>query len=64
MSLIKEQVPFRVLLPERFWKEARDRDHFKQLLADYMRIGYPNYVVKSIKEGFAICERRESNEIR
>jgi hypothetical protein len=58
MSLIKEQVPYKVLLPARIWEEAQDKEEFKKLLAEYMS-RYPNYIVKGIKDGFAWCERRD-----
>lgn len=46
----------KVLLPEWIWEDAQDKDHFKQLVLDYMK-RYPNYAVKSVKDRFAICER-------
>jgi hypothetical protein len=55
--LIKEKVPYRVLLPERIWEQARDKDHFKQLLAAYMK-NYPHYIVKAVDGRMAVCERR------
>ncbi|MEK3890216.1 hypothetical protein [Bacillus sp. FSL K6-3431] len=45
-----------VLLPERIWKEAQDKAHFKQLVLDYMQ-RYPDYEVLKIKNRFAICKR-------
>lgn len=56
--LIKDKALFRVLLPSRMFEEARDKEDFKRMLAEYMR-RYPNYIVKAIKDGFAVCERRE-----
>lgn len=55
--MIDNKVPYRVLLPERLFKEARDKEHLKMLVLQYMR-HYPNYVVKSVKNGFAICDRK------
>jgi hypothetical protein len=40
----------------RIWEEAEDKEHFKKLLAEYMR-RYPHYIVKGIENGFAICEK-------
>jgi hypothetical protein len=57
MSLIKEKAPYRVLLPNWVF-DASDKEHFKKNLASYMR-WYPNYIVKGIKDGFALCERRD-----
>lgn len=48
----------KVVLPERLWKEARDDNHLKQLVLDYMQ-RYPDYVVIRIENPFAVCERRE-----
>jgi hypothetical protein len=56
MSLIKEKAPYRVFLNPKIFEDARDREHFKKLLAAYMK-NYPHYVVKGIKDGFAICEK-------
>jgi hypothetical protein len=55
--IIKDMVPYKVLLPERLWVEARDKEHFKQLLAAYMR-RYPHYIVKAVDNRMAVCERR------
>jgi hypothetical protein len=56
--LIKNKAPYRVLLPERIWKEAQNKEHFKQLLTDYMR-SYPDYIVKAIEGRMAVCERMD-----
>lgn len=45
-----------VLLPAWIWEKATDNDHLKQLVLHYMK-KYPNYTVKKIKNGFAVCER-------
>jgi len=58
LTLIKNNAPYRVFLPPKMFEEARDREHFKQLLAEYMK-HYPNYIVKRIEKGFALCERRD-----
>jgi hypothetical protein len=56
--LLKDNTPFRVLLPSKMFEESRDKEHFKQLLAAYMK-SYPNYTVKAVKEQMAICERND-----
>jgi hypothetical protein len=56
--LVKDKTPYRVLLPERIWEQAQDKEHFKQLLAAYMR-RYPHYIVKAVDGRMAFCERRE-----
>lgn len=45
-----------VVLPAWVWEEAKDKDHLKKLVLQYMR-RYPNYVVKSVKDRMAVCER-------
>lgn len=55
--IIDNQVSTRVLLPKRLWEQARDQEHLKQLILEYM-VRYPDYQIKSVKNGFAICERR------
>jgi hypothetical protein len=56
--MIRDNVPFRVLLPEWIWKEALDKQDFKRLLTSYME-SYPHYVVKTIEKPFVLCERRD-----
>jgi hypothetical protein len=56
MALIKDDVPYRVLLPKWVF-DATDKEHFKRNLARYM-VRYPHYIVKGIKDGFALCERQ------
>jgi hypothetical protein len=47
-----------VLLPRRLWEEARDQEQLKLLILDYVKKSYPDYVIKSVKNGFAVCERK------
>jgi hypothetical protein len=47
----------KVLLPAWIWEEASDKEHLKKLVLQYMR-RYPDYAVKAVKDGFAVCERR------
>lgn len=47
-----------VLLPSWIYKKAKDKNHLKVLVLQYMQ-RYPGYSVKSVKSGFAICERRD-----
>ena len=44
-----------VVLPRRIWQDARDKEHFKQLVQQYMR-KYPGYTIKKIDKYYAICE--------
>lgn len=49
----------KVLLPKRMFDEAYDKEHFKLMLDEYMKTCYPNYIVKKIENGFALCERKD-----
>jgi hypothetical protein len=55
--LNNDQVSYKVLLPKWIWEEAKDKEHLKRLVLQYMQ-RYPNYTVKIVKDRFAICERR------
>lgn len=55
--LIKDKAPYRVLLPSWIWEQAQDKEHFKQLLAAYMR-RYPHYIVKAVDRCMAVCEKK------
>jgi hypothetical protein len=48
----------KVVLPAWVFEQAKDKEHLKKLVLDYMR-KYPDYNVKSVKNGLAVCERRE-----
>jgi hypothetical protein len=54
--MYKSNAPYNVLLPTWIFEQAKDKEQFKQLLADYMK-HYPNYIVKAVKDGMAVCER-------
>jgi len=45
-----------VLLPEWIWEEAKDKEHLKKLVLQYMR-RYPDYTIKGVKNRMAICIR-------
>lgn len=51
------EVPTHVVLPARLWKEAKDNDELKSLILQYME-RYPQYKVKTVKNGIAICQRK------
>jgi hypothetical protein len=55
--MLNNEAYYKVLLPKWIWEEAKDKEHFKQLVLQYMR-RYPEYTVKSVKGGFAICVRK------
>jgi hypothetical protein len=48
---------FKVLLPKRIWRENTSKEDIVHAVKEYM-LRYPNYRVKGVKNGFAICERR------
>lgn len=49
-------VPTRIILPRWIWKEAKDKEHFKQLISWYMQ-RYPNYKIIELGKYYAVCER-------
>jgi hypothetical protein len=52
--LSNDPVPYKVLLPKWIWEEAKDKEDLKKLVLQYMQ-RYPEYIVKTVKDGFAIC---------
>ena len=56
--MIGDSIKTNVLLPAWIFKQATDKDHLKKLVLQYMQ-RYPNYIVKRIENGFAVCERRD-----
>lgn len=50
-------ITHKILLPAWIFEQAKDKNHLKQLVLKYMQ-RYENYTVKSLKDGFAVCERR------
>ncbi|HDR7850951.1 TPA: hypothetical protein QCY30_005789 [Bacillus toyonensis] len=55
-------VEYQVLLPNKFWDLAKNKDELKQMIEEYFKIGYPHYVIQRIiKSGqayVAVCTRR------
>ncbi|MBB6446500.1 hypothetical protein HNR53_003159 [Bacillus benzoevorans] len=47
-----------VLLPEWCFSQAQNTEQLKRLVLDYMQKCYPEYKVKQIKDGMAVCERK------
>lgn len=45
-----------VVLPKWIWDEAKDKDHFKQLISQYMK-RYPNYKIVKLGKYYAVCQR-------
>lgn len=46
----------KVLLPSHLFQEAKDESHLNQLIVEYM-VRYPDYEIKEIENGFAICTK-------
>jgi hypothetical protein len=55
--LSNDQVLYKVLLPKWIWEEAKNKEDLKRLVLQYMQ-RYPEYTVKSVKDGFAICIKK------
>ena len=51
-----DRVTTTVILPKWIWDEATDKDHFKQLISQYMK-RYPNYKIVKLEKYYAICKR-------
>jgi hypothetical protein len=51
--------PFRVLLPESIFLQAKSKEELIRLVLQYMQ-RYPHYAIKRIENRFAICERIET----
>lgn len=46
-----------VILPKKFWTQAKDKKHLKQLIGSYLSTAYPGYEVVEVHKYYAICER-------
>ncbi|HHY2674562.1 hypothetical protein ABEX53_28750 [Bacillus toyonensis] len=55
-------VEYQVLLPNKFWDLAKNKDELKQMIEEYFKIGYPHYeiqrIIKSGQAYVAVCTRR------
>lgn len=60
--MITKRPVHNVLLSSSWREKARDNDHFRQLILDYMGRAYPDYQVLKLKKGnesyIAVCERK------
>lgn len=45
-----------VRLPEKFWEEARNKEHLTQLIVAYINKLYPGYRVIKVRGRFAVCD--------
>ncbi|MGH1326632.1 hypothetical protein [Bacillus pretiosus] len=55
-------VVYQVLLPNKFWELAENKEELKHLIEKYFSVGYPHYeiqrIVKSGQAYVAVCTRR------
>lgn len=56
------EVPYKVLLPRKFWKQANSKTELKMLIINYFNVNYPNYEIKKVIQigdiYMAVCVRR------
>lgn len=58
MNIIPDKVPSHVVLPEWIWEQAKDKGDLQRLILEYIGKYYPNYQVKKVSNGMAICYRK------
>ncbi|MBG9749710.1 hypothetical protein P9W85_23975 [Bacillus tropicus] len=55
-------IEYQVLLPNKFWDLAKNKDELKKMIEQYFSVGYPNYGIQRIIESgqayVAVCTRR------
>ncbi|MDM5189383.1 hypothetical protein QUF99_19345 [Bacillus sp. DX4.1] len=55
-------VPYQVLLPRKFWEQAKNEKELNEMIEQYFSVGYPNYEIQEIIESgeshVEICVRR------
>ncbi|WJE55345.1 hypothetical protein QRE66_17960 [Bacillus cereus] len=55
-------VSYQVLLPNKFWEQAKNEEELNQLIEQYFSVGYPHYeiqrIIKSGQAYVAVCTRR------
>ncbi len=53
---------YQVLLPNKFWNLAKNKEELKQMIEQYFKGSYPHYKIKKIirsgESHIAICERK------
>jgi len=45
-----------VVLPAWIFEQAQDKERLKEFVLEYVKKRYPGYVVKKVKNRFAVCE--------
>ena len=55
-------IEYQVLLPNKFWDLAKNKEELKQMIEQYFKGSYPHYKIKKIirsgESHIAICERK------
>ncbi|EEK75171.1 hypothetical protein bcere0007_2970 [Bacillus mycoides] len=55
-------IEYQVLLPIKLWDLAKSKDELKQMIEQYLKVGYPHYeiqrIIKSGQAYVAVCTRR------
>lgn len=55
-------VTYQVLLPQKFWEQAKNEEELNQMIEQYFSVGYPHYeiqrIIKSGQAYVAVCTRR------
>ncbi|EOP51813.1 hypothetical protein IKQ_03374 [Bacillus cereus VDM053] len=49
----------RVLLNPKLFQQATSEQHLIYLVNQYLKIGYQNYRLLRVEDGFAICKRED-----
>ncbi|MGU3458546.1 hypothetical protein [Bacillus sp. D48C] len=53
---------YQVLLPNKFWNLAESKGELKEMIEQYLKVGYPDYeiqrIIKSGQAYVAVCIRR------
>ena len=45
-----------VILPKKFWEQSTDKEELKNLIGNYLSVGYPGYQVVEVHKYYAICD--------
>lgn len=50
---------YRVVLNTKVFQQATSEQHLIYLVKQYLKIGYKNYRLLRVEDGFAICKRED-----
>ncbi|AJA23120.1 TPA: hypothetical protein ACR3Z0_006377 [Bacillus thuringiensis] len=55
-------IEYQVLLPNKFWDLAENKNELNKMIEQYFKVGYPHYefqrIIKSGQAHIAVCIRR------